>query len=284
MRCQDCGTELKEGVLFCRECGAKVTPMTIRFCRECGHHLAEGSKYCVNCGADVYAAFRKAEAPVKEKKVEDNVIRQIRCPNCAAPVMIDPKRGRRVQCEYCNSEILINLDTWKAIAGQEEMKQAAQDEEEVRQKELLRLQEEKKKREETKRQEEAKRQAEAEKKAAAEKLAKIRALTEEEEKAFKSWLDKWNILLVLYSVITFILSYAIATSSSSSRASDEFVLLFPIWIVFHIVMPLYVSTHRPSLTYATPHSHFAKGSRLICFLKVKGIQWAVFVAILVLVS
>lgn len=51
MRCQNCGAEIQEGFLFCRECGAKVISRQKRFCGQCGTELAEGVKFCPNCGA-----------------------------------------------------------------------------------------------------------------------------------------------------------------------------------------------------------------------------------------
>lgn len=50
MKCQKCGAELEQGVLFCRECGSKVPAKM--FCRECGAELAPGAKFCTSCGAD----------------------------------------------------------------------------------------------------------------------------------------------------------------------------------------------------------------------------------------
>lgn len=50
MKCQKCGAELEQGVLFCRECGSKVEAKM--FCRECGAELSPGAKFCSSCGAD----------------------------------------------------------------------------------------------------------------------------------------------------------------------------------------------------------------------------------------
>lgn len=52
MKCQKCGAELEQGVLFCKECGTKVN-IEVKFCRECGTQLADGVRFCSNCGADV---------------------------------------------------------------------------------------------------------------------------------------------------------------------------------------------------------------------------------------
>ena len=53
MKCQNCGSELEEGALFCKECGTKVK--TVKFCRECGSPLSMGVKFCSNCGAKIIA-------------------------------------------------------------------------------------------------------------------------------------------------------------------------------------------------------------------------------------
>lgn len=52
MKCQKCGAELENGVLFCRECGSKVEKQ-VCFCRECGSKIEGESKFCSNCGAKV---------------------------------------------------------------------------------------------------------------------------------------------------------------------------------------------------------------------------------------
>ena len=62
MKCSNCGADLKDGVLFCRECGTRVEEqkMRKRFCRECGSEYAEGEKFCQNCGASL-TLFDKAD-------------------------------------------------------------------------------------------------------------------------------------------------------------------------------------------------------------------------------
>lgn len=54
MKCPNCGEELSDGVLFCRECGCKIPQEPKkRFCRECGHELEPNAKFCSACGAKV---------------------------------------------------------------------------------------------------------------------------------------------------------------------------------------------------------------------------------------
>lgn len=56
MNCKNCNAELKEGVLFCQECGAKVeeeATENVSKCRQCGAELESGIKFCSQCGAAI---------------------------------------------------------------------------------------------------------------------------------------------------------------------------------------------------------------------------------------
>ena len=55
MKCPKCGSELENGVLFCRECGEKVmsSPKEKCYCRECGAKISSKAKFCSECGAKV---------------------------------------------------------------------------------------------------------------------------------------------------------------------------------------------------------------------------------------
>lgn len=68
MKCTNCGADLAEGVLFCRECGAKVENALPkkRFCRECGAAIPAGAKFCVECGA-MLAVIDSAQAAPNSK-------------------------------------------------------------------------------------------------------------------------------------------------------------------------------------------------------------------------
>lgn len=56
MNCKICNAELKEGALFCQECGAKVeddlTETSLK-CLKCGAELEPGIKFCSQCGTAV---------------------------------------------------------------------------------------------------------------------------------------------------------------------------------------------------------------------------------------
>lgn len=63
MKCQNCGSELQDGALFCRDCGSKVE--TIQFCRKCGAKITTDSSFCSHCGAriELYDGFIKQKYP-----------------------------------------------------------------------------------------------------------------------------------------------------------------------------------------------------------------------------
>lgn len=53
MICQKCGAELKAGVKYCRECGARVEEEPKKVCPKCGTDIRTGAKFCFQCGADL---------------------------------------------------------------------------------------------------------------------------------------------------------------------------------------------------------------------------------------
>lgn len=79
MKCQNCGSELEEGVLFCRDCGSKVEKKKL-FCRECGAKITEGAKFCSNCGANVNAVndieVDSQPIPKEEPVVEESIVEE----------------------------------------------------------------------------------------------------------------------------------------------------------------------------------------------------------------
>ena len=69
MKCPNCGEELSDGVLFCRECGCKILQEPKkRFCRECGHELEPNAKFCSACGAKVLTQEDVARTLIMERE------------------------------------------------------------------------------------------------------------------------------------------------------------------------------------------------------------------------
>lgn len=72
MKCPNCGAELENGVLFCKDCGYKLNNENDnKFCRECGAELEKGVKFCSYCGADVNA-INKILKSNEEQEKENN--------------------------------------------------------------------------------------------------------------------------------------------------------------------------------------------------------------------
>lgn len=78
MKCPKCGSELENGVLFCRECGEKVmsSPKEKCYCRECGAKISSKAKFCSECGAKVIdietvlANFPTHEMPAETEQAQ----------------------------------------------------------------------------------------------------------------------------------------------------------------------------------------------------------------------
>ena len=51
MKCEKCGSEVKEGVKFCGKCGSEILHHPQAFCNSCGTELKLGVKFCPGCGA-----------------------------------------------------------------------------------------------------------------------------------------------------------------------------------------------------------------------------------------
>lgn len=77
MKCSNCGSEVKEGAKFCRECGTEIVEKTEvleqNICSECGSILVENALFCNNCGHRISSGDCETEA-------------SNRCPNCNSPL------------------------------------------------------------------------------------------------------------------------------------------------------------------------------------------------------
>src|SRR5579883_2031181 len=74
MTCPRCGTENRDGSVFCKECGstlsapqdlgfAPVTMTNANLCPSCGATLAPNAAFCGNCGATLASAAAPPPAP-----------------------------------------------------------------------------------------------------------------------------------------------------------------------------------------------------------------------------
>jgi len=51
LKCNNCGTEIGDGMKFCPNCGAEiVVSSTNKICQKCGEVIEDGMMFCPNCG------------------------------------------------------------------------------------------------------------------------------------------------------------------------------------------------------------------------------------------
>lgn len=67
-KCMQCGADIRDGVAFCTECGAKApetvqSPASTAVCTSCGAPMKEGSAFCTSCGAKQGAAAPATPPP-----------------------------------------------------------------------------------------------------------------------------------------------------------------------------------------------------------------------------
>jgi len=74
MKCHQCGADLQDNALFCRECGAKQDKREARFCRECGTKIAPGVKFCHNCGAKILQQSSYGKQSVNYTQVYESTV------------------------------------------------------------------------------------------------------------------------------------------------------------------------------------------------------------------
>ena len=72
MKCHQCGADLQDNALFCRECGAKQEKREVRFCRECGGAIAPGVKFCKTCGAKILQQPSIEKESVSSAKIHES--------------------------------------------------------------------------------------------------------------------------------------------------------------------------------------------------------------------
>ena len=124
MKCPNCGEELSDGVLFCRECGCKIPQKPKkRFCRECGHELESNAKFCSACGAKVLTQENVARPLIMEgEPSEENTADVSPKENGTQPKMITGseesgiRKGRLVETvkEKC-WDLWNSFDTYERV-------------------------------------------------------------------------------------------------------------------------------------------------------------------------
>lgn len=86
MRCQYCGSEMKDHALFCSQCGKKAEKQEEKTCPKCGYVGKANEKYCIMCGTELSGSVMLA------KRI---------CPKCGQEAGADI-----LFCEYCGTRIV----------------------------------------------------------------------------------------------------------------------------------------------------------------------------------
>ena len=70
MQCPQCQTEIREGVRFCEDCGARIALS----CSTCGAEILPGEKFCGSCGTPVdgHAEEQSASTETYTEVVPEN--------------------------------------------------------------------------------------------------------------------------------------------------------------------------------------------------------------------
>ena len=66
MKCQKCGSDNREGIRFCEECGAKLELE----CPDCKAKIPLGKKFCGECGCDLSKSAKPAPPEAKEHEIQ----------------------------------------------------------------------------------------------------------------------------------------------------------------------------------------------------------------------
>jgi PKD repeat protein len=71
--CIDCGSKLKKGHKFCRECGAEIPekiPENIKHCPYCGNKIQEDHMFCDECGFEIVEPKKELTETTEDPEIE----------------------------------------------------------------------------------------------------------------------------------------------------------------------------------------------------------------------
>jgi len=92
MKCSQCGTENKDGSVFCKECGSRLTaeaaPAGPVFCPNCGKKFENGEAFCDECGTNLDVQAGPQEPVKKGGKSKKIVLAAVGVVAAAAVVLV----------------------------------------------------------------------------------------------------------------------------------------------------------------------------------------------------
>ncbi|MCL4333239.1 MAG: zinc-ribbon domain-containing protein [Candidatus Thermoplasmatota archaeon] len=86
------------------------------YCRKCGAEIPDDSEFCPKCGAAQKAGQQAATGNAQEKTGnQEEVLKEMKCPNCGAP--LNPAPGEAmVVCSYCGTSISLGSLGWSRVS------------------------------------------------------------------------------------------------------------------------------------------------------------------------
>lgn len=84
------------------------------YCRKCGTKIPDDSDYCPRCGTSQKEGGVNQTPAVGQQRPESDVLKEMKCPNCGAP--LNPSQGEAVVvCQYCGTSISLGSEGWSKV-------------------------------------------------------------------------------------------------------------------------------------------------------------------------
>ncbi|MEM0245983.1 MAG: zinc ribbon domain-containing protein [Thermoplasmata archaeon] len=81
------------------------------YCRKCGAQIPDDSLYCPKCGAPQFVQTEKVSTISSN---QETVLKEMKCPNCGAPLNPTPGEAM-VVCPYCGTSITLGTLGWTQV-------------------------------------------------------------------------------------------------------------------------------------------------------------------------
>jgi len=84
------------------------------YCRKCGAQIPDDSLFCPKCGTPQNVELTKKPMDQSSNSGEREILKEMKCPNCGAP--LNPLAGEEmVVCQYCGTSISLSSEGWSKV-------------------------------------------------------------------------------------------------------------------------------------------------------------------------
>ncbi|MCL5680556.1 MAG: zinc ribbon domain-containing protein [Candidatus Thermoplasmatota archaeon] len=84
------------------------------FCRKCGSQIPDDSVFCPKCGAPQNGGSQTSSQSPKPASDENEILKEMKCPNCGAPLSPQPGEAM-VVCQYCGTSVTLSTAGWSKV-------------------------------------------------------------------------------------------------------------------------------------------------------------------------